>query len=137
MHIIILIVGVTIVGLFIFSFHQIIRKELEITFIGARKYSPKALTYRGCLNQFEWIIISDDAQRENLEIEGYDIPNIDFNRNYLIISRYKISKLYRKAFFDKCSGVPRGRPIFDKDNSTQNNYYFYLMPRIMLSQGVG
>jgi hypothetical protein len=53
------------------------------------------------------------------------------------MSRYKISKLYQEIFINKCVGVPDGRVIFDKENSNKNFYYFYLMPKIMLSQGVG
>ena len=53
------------------------------------------------------------------------------------MSRFKITKLYQKPGCDECTGVPDGEAIFDKDKSDKNFYYFYLMPKIMLSQGVG
>jgi len=137
MYIILLIVVVTIVGLFIFFKYRIIGKELEISFVTAQKHTFQDLVYKGCLNDFEWIKISGEEQKKNLEQEGYVIPYIDFDKNYLILSRYKISKLYLKAGRSKCSGVPDGRAIFDKENSNTDFYYIYLMPRIMLSQGVG
>jgi len=137
MYVISLIVFVTVVGLFVFFKYQIIGKKLEISFITAQKHTPQDLAYNGCLNNFEWIIIRGESQKKNLEEEGYIIPHIDFDTNYLIISRYKISTLYRKAGRNECLGVPDGKAIFDKENSDKGFYYFYLMPKIMLSQGVG
>jgi hypothetical protein len=137
MYLISLIIVVAIVGLFVFSKHQIIGKKLEISFVTAQTHTQKDLVHNGCLNDFEWIIISGESQRKNLEQGGYIIPHIDFSKNYLIISRYKISKLYRKAGRNRCLGVPDGQAIFDKKNSNKDFYYFYLMPKIMLSQGVG
>lgn len=125
------------IGLFIFSKYLIVGKELEISFVTAQKYTLKNISDNGYLNRYEWFIISGEIQRNNLVEEGYIIPAIDFNKNYLIISKYKISKLYRTVGDDLCSGVPNGRVIFDKGNSNNNFYYFYLMPKIMLSQGVG
>jgi len=78
------------------------RKELEISFVTAQKHTFQDFANKGCLNDFEWIIISGEEQRKNLEQEGYVIPYIDFDKNYLILSRYKISKLYLKAGRSKC-----------------------------------
>lgn len=110
---------------------------MKISFVTAQKHTPKDLISNGGINDFEWIIISGEKQRKNLEQEGYVIPYIDFSKNYLIMSRYKIFKLYRKACNNSCLGVPDGRAVFDKENSDENFYYFYIMPKIMLSQGVG
>lgn len=136
-YVISLIIVVAIIGLFVFIKYRIKGNRLEISFIMAQKHIPKDLAYIGGLNNYEWIIISGESQKVNLEEEGYIIPYIDFGKNYLIISRYKIYKLYRKAGYNECLGVPDGRAIFDKENSDNDFYYFYLMPKIMLSQGVG
>lgn len=136
MFIITIIVAI-IIGLFVFLKYQIIGKELKVSFVTAQKHTPKDLTFKGGINDFEWIIISGEEQRKNLEQEGYVIPYVDFSKNYLIMSRYKISKLYRKAGNNTCLGVPDGRAVFDKENSDENFYYFYIMSKIMLSQGVG
>jgi len=136
MYIILIIIVVAIIGFFLIK-HLSIGKKLEILFLNAQKHTPKDLAYEGFLNVFDWVILSNDEQKKNWEKEGYVIPSIDFNKNYLIISRYKISKLYKKARINRCVGVPDGYVIFDKKNSNKNFYYFYLMPKIMLSQGVG
>ncbi len=136
-HIILLIAIIAIAGLFVCFKHLILGEKLEISFVTAQKHTAKDLACHGGLNEFEWIIISGEEQRKNWEEEGYVIPLIDFSKNNLIISRHKISKLYRKAFNDPCLGVPDGKAIFDKKNSDKNFYYFYLMPKIVLSQGVG
>jgi len=137
MYIISLIVVIAVVGIFFLLKYLIIGRELEISFVTAQKHTPKDLSFKGCLNDFEWIIISGEDQRRNLEQEGYVIPYNDFSKNYLLISRHKISKLFIKTGLNKCSGVPDGRVIFDRENSNRDFYYFYQIPRIMLSQGVG
>lgn len=109
----------------------------DILFVSMQKHTPKDIDYKGGLNSFEWFIVTGDAQRDNLEREGYVLPKIDFSKNYLIISRYRISKLYRKALNSPCTGIPEGRVVFDKENSKEDEYYLYLSPVIMLSQGVG
>ena len=112
-------------------------KKLKISFMKAEKYSSEELSYNGCINNFEWIIINDSNQRRNLIEDGYSIPPVDFSKNYLIISKYKISKLYQKTGRNQCTGAPDGKVIFDKKNSNRDYYYFYLMPTVMLSQSVG
>jgi hypothetical protein len=133
---ILLIIIVVIIGVFVFFKHQIIGTELEISFVTEQKHTPKDMAADGLLNFFDWLILTDEGQKENWEEEGYVIPYVDFSKNFLIISRYKISKLY-KAGYNECEGVPDGKAIFDKKNSNKNFYYFYLMPKIWFSQGVG
>jgi hypothetical protein len=137
MYIISLIIVAAVIGLCVLLKYLIIGKELEISFVTEQKHTPTTLVYSFGLDYDEWMIINNEIQRKNIENEGFVIPVIDFNKNYLIISRYKISKLYRKAVCNECLGVPDGRVIFDKENSDKDYYYFYLMPKIMLSQGVG
>lgn len=126
---------ITIVGL-LFLTKYLIGEKLEISYVTSYEHTPEDLAAEGFLNEFEWFIIRSDGQRENIEKEGYVVPSVDFSKNFLIISRYKISKLYRKPGCDECLGVPDGRAVFDKKNSDENRYYFYLMPTILLSQGV-
>ena len=137
MYVVLLIIVVAAVGLFVLLKYLIIGKELEISFVTAQKHTSKTFGYNFGLDYGEWLIISGEEQRKNIENEGFIIPVIDFDKNFLIISRYKISKLYRKAGCNECLGVPDGRAVFDKENSDKDYYYFYLMPKIMLSQGVG
>ena len=126
---------ITIVGL-LFLTKYLIGEKWEISYVTSYEHTPEDLAAEGFLNEFEWFIIRSDGQRENIEKEGYVVPSVDFSKNFLIISRYKISKLYRKPGCDECLGVPDGRAVFDKKNSDENRYYFYLMPTILLSQGV-
>ena len=127
----------TVIGLCIFLKNIILGKELKISFITAQRYTPKDLSYNGGLNVYEWFVIRCDEQRENLLKEGYLIPNIDFRKNYLIVSRYKISKSYIKPRYNSCQYIMEGQVIFDKINSNENFYYFYTMSTIELSQGIG
>lgn len=136
-HLIISVVAIALVGFFVFSKLFFIGKKLEISFVKAQRHSQSDLAYKGCVNDFEWIIICEESQRRNLMKEGYTIPDIDFSKNYLIISRYKISRLYQKACDNPYTGVPDGLAVFDKKNSNEDFYYFYLIPRVKLSQGVG
>lgn len=131
MYVILSIVLIAIIGL-LFLKRLIIGKELKISFVKAHKYTSKEVDM-----YVDWFIINSEAQKKNLEDEGYIIPYVDFSKNYLIISQYKISKLYRKVICNECTGVPDGRVIFDKENSDKDFYYFYLMPTIKLSQGIG
>ena len=132
-----IIITIIIVAIYQILFLIIVGKELTISFVASEKHTISDLKSSGYLNAFEWIIISDESQRNIFEEQGYTVPKIDFNNYYLIISRYKISKLYRKVFINPCTGVNDGRAIFVKEDSNNNYYYFYLMPKIMLSQGVG
>lgn len=113
------------------------KKEIDISFLTAKKITHKNLLFEGGLNYYEWFIVTNENQRSNLEIEGYIIPSVDFNQNYLILSRYKILSLYIKKFCFQCSRVPEGKVIFDKLKSKDDTYYIYRMPRIMLIQGIG
>lgn len=126
---------IIIIGL-LFLTKYLIGEKLEISYVTSQEHTPKDLEAEGFLNEFDWFIIRSEGQRENIEKTGYIVPTVDFSKNFLIISRYKISKLYRKPGCDECLGVPDGRAIFDKKNSDENRYYFYLMPTILLSQGV-
>ena len=137
---ILLVTGIVVfifAGFFGIYCYYLQKVPLEISFITSEKHTEKSLTYEYALNSFEWIIIHGEGQKNNFEKEGYVIPSIDFDKNYLIISRYKITKLYRTARCNECEGVPDGCAVFDKKNSDKDYYYFYLMPKIMLSQGVG
>jgi uncharacterized protein YxeA len=131
MYIILSIVLIVIIGL-LFLKYLIIGNELKISFVKVQKYNLKEPEI-----YMDWFIINSEAQKYNLEKEGYIIPYVDFNKNYLIISQYKISKLYLKVICNECTGAHDGRVIFDKENSDKDFYYFYLMPTIKLSQGVG
>jgi hypothetical protein len=111
--------------------------ELKIVFVKAQRHNTKDLSCDCLINNYEWIILSDNGQQQNWENDGYVIPQVDFSKNYLIMSKYKIIKLYKKPGCDECLGVPDGQAIFDKSNSNSDFYYFYFMPTIMLSQGVG
>ncbi|MFN8366914.1 MAG: hypothetical protein U0Y96_06685 [Candidatus Kapaibacterium sp.] len=115
----------------------LICKEVALLFVSAHKHTFHDVTADGGLNYFDWFIISDESQRSYLEQCGYAIPHIDFSKNYLIISKYRITKLTYKQVCESCTGVPDGLATFDKENSQNDMYYFYIMPCIMLSQGVG
>lgn len=128
---------IAIVGSLILSKYLLVGKELDIAYISTQKHTSKDLGCLGGLNTFNWFIVSTVTQRINLEESGYHLPEIDFNKHYLILSRFKISKLYQSIFKCPCSGVPKGRLYFDKENSKDDSYYVYLMPPIMLSQGIG
>ncbi len=131
------IIIVTGIVLFIFMKDNIIRKEMKISFIIAQNHTSKDLAYNGFLNSFEWVILSNEEQKKNWEDAGYIIPFVNFEKNYIIISRYKILKLYQKGSKSECTGVSDGKIIFDKEGSDSNLYYIYLMPNVMLSQGIG
>jgi hypothetical protein len=110
---------------------------IEISLLTIEERPTQPNEFDEILNSDEWIILTNEHQKVNWERAGYIIPLVDFNKNFIIISRYKISSLYQKAGTNKCLGVPDGKAVFDKANSNTNFFYIYLMPTIMLSQGVG
>lgn len=139
---IVIIIGLILIGVlsyYIFSPNTptIGSTELPINFVTSQKHNDKDLSCDCLINHFDWIILSDSGQQKNWENDGYVIPPVDFSKNYLIMTKYKITKLYKKPGCDECLGVPDGQVIFDKSNSDKDYYYFYLMPKVMLSQGVG
>ena len=118
-YLILIISVISIIGL-LFLTKYLIGEKLEISYVTSQEHTPEDLAAEGLLNEFDWIIIRSEDQRENIENKGYVVPSVDFSKNFLIISRYKISKLYRKPGCDECLGVPDGRAIFDKKNSDDN-----------------
>ena len=80
-----IIATIAIVCLFLLSKHLICGNSLEIFFVSSQKHSAQDLNYKGGLNAYEWFIISGHVQKSNLEKEGYHIPDVDFNKNNLII----------------------------------------------------
>jgi hypothetical protein len=71
MYIISLVIIVTIIGLFVFTRYRIVGKELKISFVAEQKHTPQTLKYRWGLNYYEWMIITEEGQKKNLENEGY------------------------------------------------------------------
>ena len=121
--------------LYIYKVHN--RSEIKIVFVKEQVHIHKDLS-SGWLNyNWEWLILTDSIQKKNWEEVGYILPNIDFKKNFLIMSRYKIMKLYQLPGCDECEGVPKGEAIFNKKGSDKRYYYFYLMPKIWLTQGIG
>ncbi len=111
--------------------------ELKISYVGASKHNSKDLSSDYSIKQLEWFILRNEEHVKNWEESGYVIPKVNFKDQYLIMSKFKILRLYKKPGCDECLGVPEGQAIFDKTNSDKDFYYFYVMPKILLSQGVG
>ncbi|KKP37291.1 hypothetical protein A2483_05650 [Candidatus Peregrinibacteria bacterium RIFOXYC2_FULL_33_13] len=125
---VLIITGAIIIGKFFFQI-------IPLTFSNEESDIP---ANNKALNYDEWFIITNKQQRLNLMKEGYKIPDINFEKNFLITSQYKIKFLWSfRSFCDSCTGMPNGHIIFDKQNSEQNKYYFYLMDKISLSQSAG
>ncbi len=112
-------------------------KRIELNYIGSYQYDNKNSNFDNYFYLNDWVIISNEQQRKNWKESGYILPEINFNKQYIIISKYKIDKLYQKKYINKCSGVYDSKVIFDKKNSNIDFYYIYIMPKIMLTQGVG
>jgi len=132
-----LLIIVFIIVIFISMKNYIFKKRIELNYIGSYQYFEKNSNYTNYFNSNDWVIISNKQQRKNWIESGYIIPKIDFNKNFIIISKYKIIKLYQKKYINRCSGVSDGIVIFNKRKSDSNFYYIYLMPKIMLTQGIG
>jgi len=112
-------------------------KEVQVLYITYQDNTSIDINYKGGLYVFDWFIVSSDKQKDILVKAGYFLPDVNFENNNLIVSRFKISKLYRSIGNNPDLGIPDGRAVFDKRNSSYGCYYLYLMPKIMLSQGVG
>lgn len=126
-----------IIVIFILMNKYLFKKRIEINYIGSYQYFDKNSNYTNYFNSNDWVIISNKQQRKNWIESGYIIPEIDFNKNNIIISKYKIIKLYHKKYINRCSGVYDGIVIFNKRKSDNNFYYIYIMPKIILTQGIG
>lgn len=117
--------------IFLLFFH-----ELSISYYSSKIYD-ESFNYSLGLVYEDWLIIANDNQRLNLVNDGYEIPENDFKNNFMILSKYKIKGVYYFNFCDKCTGLPDGIAIFDKNKSNKNEYYLYTMPPVWLSQAAG
>ncbi|ULO08493.1 hypothetical protein H1230_06715 [Paenibacillus sp. 19GGS1-52] len=87
--------------------------------------------------EYTWIEITSESQKQYyLDEYQLKLPIIDFNKNYMIISKYKIYKAYYTKHECICEGAPEGLAIFNYFSS-QKNYYIYRIPKILISQGIG
>lgn len=112
-------------------------KPLNISYIGSYKTNEEHLSNSKSLNSLNWVIVTNKTQKQNFELEGYILPEIDFNKNFIIISKFKIKKLYKKSKKNNCTGGYDGIAIFNIKESNEELYYIYLMPPLLLSQGIG
>jgi len=88
--------------------------------------------------QYTWFIVNNDSQYKYWTSSGLNLPPCDFSRNYLIVSRYKITAVFYSPFInDQCYGAPRGIAVFNKSGSKSEFAYVYRMPTIVLTQGIG
>lgn len=85
-----------------------------------------------------WFIITSNDQRENWVNKGLDLPEVDFDSNFMIVSYYKIDSLgYTYIGYECTCGPPVGHVNYNIIGSRKGNYYIYLMDKIWLMQGTG
>jgi hypothetical protein len=130
------IIGITIVYLY-FKFNVIWTGEkIALKELGAIELS-KGNKEHDFFDDEYWLVITGDEQRTNWVESGYKLPQVDFDKTFIILSNHKIKALYKEDGCDACTGVPNGFAVYDYFNSTEGAYYIYEIPSIWLSQGVG
>jgi hypothetical protein len=81
-------------------------------------------------SEYTWFI--------NWLADGLSLPHCDFSKNYLILSQYKIDRLYfHPNHIDECCGAPPGFADLNRLASKSHKVYIYKMPKILLTQGIG
>jgi hypothetical protein len=87
---------------------------------------------------YTWFIVSQENQYRYWITDGLPLPTCDFSKNYLIVSKYKLKKLFfNPKWIDPCCGVPSGYADIDRMGSETHRVYIYRMPRILLAQALG
>ena len=84
-----------------------------------------------------WFIITHREQYNNWLKKGLELPIVDFNNNFLIVSKLKIFRLYKSKIINGDCGAYDGIAIYNFISSKPNKYYIYIMDKIWLSQGIG
>lgn len=132
-HIIYLIIIPAFILIILFSYFFINKGErLNITYVTTAKSNIQFGEIPG-----NWFMITHKEQYDNWVKKGLELPDVDFNRNYLIISKVKINKLYKSKYINEDCGVHDGIALYSIFGSQQHLYYIYKMDKIILSQGIG
>ncbi len=84
-----------------------------------------------------WFIITSKEQRDSWIEEGMDLPDINFEANFLIVSKVKIDRLYKSRIINHDFGSYDGIILYNPLSQSENKYYLYEMDKVMLSQAIG
>lgn len=110
-------------------------REIHFTYVATVSAIPELSPEN--VPAYEWFIISSYEQRQNWVKEGLVLPECDFSKNFLIISHYKINKVFLDEHEREDLGVPTAYEIFDKAGSAPGSIYIYRMPAVMCDRAVG
>lgn len=123
-----------------FNWKKLLLKEIHIQFICSLPTVNELpyIKYAENGNDYDWFLVTQKNQYQNWISAGLGLPECDFSKNYLILSRYKIESLYyHPNYIDECCGAPPGFAELKSNKSERGKVYIYIMPKIMLSQGIG
>lgn len=85
----------------------------------------------------DWMMITNSQQIKNLKIDQEIDTELDFENNFVIVSKHKIRKLSYNKLRDDCNcGLPVGKMEFDKDRSDEGKIYIYLSEKTWLAQAI-
>lgn len=84
-----------------------------------------------------WFVITHKDQYDNWVKDGLDLPDVDFNHNFIIVSKVKIYSLFKSRLLNNDCGAYDGIAIYNPLSSKMNKYYIYKMDKVWLSQGIG
>jgi len=89
-------------------------------------------------SEYTWFMVTGETQYNNWIADGLLLPPCDFSKNYLILSQYKVNRLYfHPNYIDECCGAPPGFADLNRIGSKNRKVYIYKMPKILLTQGIG
>jgi hypothetical protein len=111
-------------------------EKIELKELGTLKLETGTDEHHFFDNQ-DWLVITGEEQRLNWTESGYNLPAVNFQETFIVLSNHKIRGIYKEDSCDVCTGVPNGFALYDYFNSDKGTYYIYSIPTIWLSQGVG
>ncbi|WEK56050.1 MAG: hypothetical protein P0Y55_08380 [Candidatus Cohnella colombiensis] len=84
---------------------------------------------------WSWVVLTRGEDIKKYRLEGFNLPEHDFNNSFLVISTKKIKQLYYYKLGDDCACGPPIADIKFVENTFQpDTYYIYEMEKIWIGQ---
>jgi hypothetical protein len=125
--------------LVLLNWKPLLLQKIPIEYVGELEATKNLPFIKYPFNgEYTWFMITGEPQYKNWHADGLSLPDCDFSKNYLILSQYKIDRLYfHPNYIDECCGAPPGFADLNRLGSKSHKVYIYKMPRILLTQGIG
>ena len=85
----------------------------------------------------KWCYVTQKEHYDDWVKKGLELPNIDFNHNFIIVSKVKLYRIYKSRFINGDCGAPDGFVIYNVFDNSRNKFFIYKMDKVWLSQMIG